>query len=809
VLKRPSVSSFTLLRRAWITALILVSATVLASCSALPNFNLNTGSADQAVAPTSGVPVLSEACALADRFLKAWEAGDYPTMYAALSGHSQQYSKDQFTAVYNDADTTMGHPKLTHTLDCSKATQQGTTAIINYDMTFASKLVGQFNDGGRVMRLSWGTRGWQIAWSTMDIFQQMVGSATLQPIYLSIARGTIYDRNGKVIAADGQTVYTGKIKTKAYPSSPETCFQSLATVFRLRYTDVVAELKSLTGLDYGIAIGTLDAETYNNRHAELEAACPIVFIGRTTRSLFHGGLAAQTVGYIGAIPSDQQGHYLGYAPGSLVGLAGIEEKYDTQLGGSPDVSLVIALPDGTQLRSLSTKSGTVAQDVTLTLDRDLQDATEQAISDAYNYAQPSWAQFSTGASVVVIDVKTGAILAMASYPSFDADVFKLDTQLPVAQLLPKIVNPTSQYARPALVNLATQEYSALGSVFKIISMAAALVSKNFTPNETYYCNGTWDGRIFGDHVPTGYRYDWIKLDPGFKSVNNQHGNITLVQALSASCDAYFWQVAGVLNQKNADLMSQFARQLGLGQSTGLIDLPAVDPSSPNSDLPGTIPDPTNIQSLQGRAWSIGDALNEVIGQGDVKVTPLQVGRMIASIANGGNLMRPYLVTTIGTAGAAPSYTQTAQIQTNTGIDSYSLRAIQQGLCGAVSDTVLGTANWFMGDWSKLNKNITVCGKTGTAQTKTAHPNGWFIAYAGPLGKTPDIAIVALVEHGREGSETAGPIVRRVLEAYYHLPYSAYPDFWTQPYQPMTDPNGVSDGGFHILSGAGATATPSK
>jgi cell division protein FtsI/penicillin-binding protein 2 len=115
------------------------------------------------------------------------------------------------------------------------------------------------------------------------------------------------------------------------------------------------------------------------------------------------------------------------------------------------------------------------------------------------------------------------------------------------------------------------------------------------------------------------------------------------------------------------------------------------------------------------------------------------------------------------------------------------------LCMVTQDKDIGTAHWFLSNWR--HDKVQLCGKTGTAQTGSPYPNGWFVAYAGLPGKEPDIVIVVLVERGREGSETAGPIVRRIVESYYKIPYNEFPRFWQENYVPLADPN-KSDGGRH-------------
>ncbi len=741
------------------------------------------------IAPTPA-PTVNDACDVVDRFLKAWEANDYPTMYGLISGKSKENSQTQFAAAYQQVEKQLDTPGKSHTLDCGDAQLQGTTAAITYDMTFKTSQLGEFTDPKRTMRLVWTAQGWRVAWSTMDIFDGMAGGATLSVDYTPASRGIIYDRNGKPFVQNNQALYSFKLLTAKYPKTPDDCFAEIATLFKRKFTEVQAAYKASTGLQYGYVIGHMDQATFDAKSAELNAVCPVTSQKDTTsRVYFANGLASQTIGFVGPIPGDQANTiYAGYPPSAIVGREGIEQVYQKQLAGTSGALLTIRLPDGQLLRTIAGQQSKPSQDVKLTLDRDLQAATEQIISDAYNDAAPSWGQFSTGTAAIVMDVRTGQILAIASYPTFDVDVYNPNTSYgkDAAAMLDTITNPKGVSQRPALTNLVTSEYSAMGSVFKIVSMAAATDSGTFKPTDTYLCTGKWDGRAkFGDSL---VRNDWIEIDPGFKDVGNQHGLITLTQALTSSCDAYFWEVGGTLNKRDPTLLSKYALQMGLGSAPGFTDIP-------NSDLPGQIPSPANIgqiASTQGRSWDIGDALNEVIGQGNVKVTPLQVARMMVAVANGGTLYKPYLVMSVGTADKT-TYTAQPQAQGNININLKDLQSIQEGLCNVTQVKIWGTAQWFMWNWDF--SRIMVCAKTGTAQTGTAHPNGWFAAYAGPTGKPPEIAIVALVEHGREGSETAGPIVRRMIEAYYHIPYNGWPPFFQQPYVNMANPDG-SDGGRH-------------
>lgn len=762
----------------------IVGVLALTACAEAPT------SPGAAQGPTA-IPTLQDACKTADTFLAAWDKKDYPAMYPLITGKAQAMALNAFTALYEKTDKDVTILNKAHTLNCDLAVQQGTTAVITYDMNFKTSALGEFDDKSRVMRLVLTPNGWRIAWSAMDIFEGLSADSRLTLESTAPKRGTIFDRNDKPLAEDKQTLYSAKLLTRVYPTNnPDDCFVAIARVFRRRFVDVRNAYVGLTGKDYGEWVGNLDETTYNSVRADLDKVCRFDWAKHTTRVYRGNGLAAQMIGYIGLITAAQQERYVGYPQGALVGQTGLEEKYERQLAGLPDSRLTIRSSTGTLIRQIATQSGKPGQDIRTTLDGDLQLAMEQALSDAYNYAQPSWAQFSTGAAAIVMKPYTGEILAMANYPTFDVDTFNPSSYLASEANIARI---TIQSDRSPLRNRVSLEYSALASVMKIVSMSAAADSGVFKTNQTYTCNGFWDGAKYGD--TQGKRSDWIALDDYYKKLGkNFHGEITLIQALAASCDPYFWEVGGQLNAKDPALLPGYALKMGLGNVTGITDMP---------ELKGQIPSPDNIATItqtEGRRWSPADALNIVIGQGDVQVTPIQVARMMVGVANGGTFYKPYFVSSVGTKGNGNdiadqfSYRAEPTEQSKMQVDPKVLESVRKGLCMVTQDENIGTAHWFLENW-KFDK-VQFCGKTGTAQTGSKYPNGWFVAYAGLPGKAPDIVIAVLVERGREGSETAGPIVRRIVEAYYKMPYNAYPRFWSENYVELADPNKVSDGGRH-------------
>ncbi len=760
--------------------LALICTALVAAC--------DTPGAPTPIGPTAP-PTTADAETAAQSFLDAWIKNDYAAMYGLLSPKSAQTSQEDFTKVYVQTDDTLrlvDSGGKSYEVLHDKTERQGATAIIHYNMTFNSKLLGQFSDNNRTMRLIITPKGWRVAWSTMDIFEGMAGDATLAREGTLSPRGTIYDRNGNVLAKDDTVNYSVRLVPGKYPSgNAQDCFNKLADFFRVSAADLTKNYGQYTAAQYGnfgFTIGHWSEEDYNAYRPELDAACKIDYQKQVTRFYTGGGLAPQVIGYVADIQQAQLGDYPQYPLGALIGQAGIERVYDKALTGTPGARLAIKTPDGIVVRVIQSQAPGPGQDVTLAIDRDVQLAVEKALSGAFGAA--NWAQFSTGAAAVVLDVKTGDVLAMANFPSVDPDAYLRSSSFDSPDTL-------NTYNRQrAIRNRATQETYALGSVFKIISMAAAADTGTFKLNQVITCNGRFPDK----DMPDGYRKDWIFLD---KYVEQRfHGSITLVQALTASCDVYFWEIGQTLNGIDASLLRKYANQMGVGVKTGIDTI---------DEAEGYVPDPDSKFKLKGEKWGLGDSLNTVIGQGDVQVTPLQVARMIAGIANGGTLYQPTLVKQVGVPGQPPTYLApivASSVPMN--LDPEVLKGIKQGMCDVPSDKkvpgtkkqYLGTAHFVFYNWDF--KQIAVCGKTGTAQTGAPQPNGWFAAYAGPIdpktGETvPEIAIAVIVERSREGSETAGPIVRRIIESYYKMAQEPWPDFWYGAYDPMTDPN-ASDGG---------------
>ncbi len=254
-------------------------------------------------------------------------------------------------------------------------------------------------------------------------------------------------------------------------------------------------------------------------------------------------------------------------------------------------------------------------------------------------------------------------------------------------------------------------------------------------------------------------------------------------ALTASCNPFFYTVGALLfRDRGPSTLTDYARRMGLASQTG-INVGILPEAA------GFVPVPQGPDA----------AISEAIGQGDIQVSILQMARMVAGVANGGDLYEPYIVESVGREGETPDFEFEPTIHSNMNLSEETLDVVRNGMCQVTDSSVLGRTSgeplgtaWFVfTDPEGVVAPYTVCAKTGTAQTGRQEPHGWFVAYA--PADDPQIAIAGMIEYGREGSETAAPIIRRILDTYFNVPpeqVAPYPDWWFEnQYVPLNIPEG--------------------
>ena len=734
----------------------------IAACNVNPSTNAPASSGSTDATPTAAL-TLSQAQQTAGDFLNDWGAGNYGAMYQLLHVKSQGITTQaDFVAAYTDTAQTLTLAPNGLTYSFTNAIQQDDQVQMGYDATFKTQRFGTFTDPNRTLTLNSTPDGWRVAWTPGDLFPEMADDAALAVEQTTPNRGNIYDRNGEVLADQQGAVIGVTLLTEKYPTgNPDDCFAQLATIFPARDAATLKSIYSqFTGRPQGYIVGTLTTAQFTADKPALDKVCQLSYQSRPAREYPHGGLAPHIVGYVGPIPAEHLSDWTskGYSPDAQVGLAGIENGMESTLAGRGAATLVLR-QGGQDIRTLAQDPGAPAQSVYLTIDGNLQQSLQDILTEAYQ-AKAAYFSTSYGGAAIVMDVHTGEILASASYPSFDENALVPNSPLPDAaqQAAQLLTDPH----KPTLNRVTIGEYP-LGSVFKIVSMAAAVDSGQFALNTLAACPGVWNGAPLGDRLRTNWN-------------PNGNGIINLEQALTASCDTYFWHLGWTLNSVDPMMIPRYAKQMGFGAPTGIVGI---------AEAAGSVPDPGNYPQTQGKNWTGSDALDLAIGQGTLLVTPLQVVRMIAGVANGGTLYQPLIVKQVGLIGQ-PSFEATPVVSGSMNVKPDALAGIRAAMCKVTTDPTLGTATFvFRGfDFSK----VSVCGKTGTAESGQLNPHAWFAAFAGKDPDNPDIAIVAIIENSYEGSYIAAPIVRRIVETYYGLPIAPWPA-WYGPTPETVDHGG--------------------
>lgn len=725
-------------------SIVLLLVLVLTACGAPPDSGGEVVIPTRIPSPTPEFQGFDYAERAARLFLDAWAARDYAAMYERLSFASREaVPLAQFTETYESAASVMRLNGLEYTVNAMAFDPQNPRlSFFNYNMTFTSGIVGTFTDPERTMSLVLEPEvgDWRVAWSIADIFPELRGGSRLRLIPTVPRRGSIYDRGGEILADQNGAIVTVSIVPQDVPQI-ELCLNTLSQATGDALETIQRRL-SVAGADWEVEVGQMDAAEYERYAAALEGDCRAAFGSRPARRYaFDGAVAPHVVGYVGYLDEAEipAAEAAGFTQESILGQSGIEASWDVTLRGRPGGRLVIVTPDGLELREITQSPSQPSQSVYLTLDVALQQAAFQAILDTYELYKSGWAATSRGASAVVMDVNTGAILAMVSWPTFNLNAFVPFSALG-EETSARVRSQLQEDVRLPLLNRVTQGRYPTGSVMKIFSSLAVADSGVYALDQRYTCSGLWQGD--GGIVRT----DWL---PG------GHGTQTLAQAITNSCNPYFYEVGYQMFLADPNALPAYLKQFGMGSLTGLADV---------AEEAGFIGDPAWWRvNGNGLAWASGDSVSMSIGQGFVEVTPLQVVRGVSAVANGGVLWRPQLVESVRLIDEV-SYQMTPDAAGNLGVRQEVIDVVRSGMC-AVTTAANGTAEFVFRD-SPL-QTIGVCGKTGTAEDQgvvTGLSHAWFAGYA--PRENPQIAVVVMVENSGQGSEIAAPIVREIMEAYF-------------------------------------------
>jgi penicillin-binding protein 2 len=713
-----------------INRIILTLMLVLTACGQVPA----SGTPSPVVptlTPTSSLPtpvVLTtsqpDAAAAVSAFLDAWKKFDHAAMYALISRESQAgITVEDFTKIYTDAEHALTLAEVNYVVGPNSTRLDA--ASLGVRLNYKSNLFGEFTRD-QTFNLVMEDGIWKVQWHDGLVMPEMGGGNRLQIDYNFSERASIYDSAGLPLASPTKVVALGIQPGKIDPNTEQAQNILLSVLTGKSVEDIY---KSYVGAaaDWYIPVGEATLDSVERNKTELNGYPGILqstFNTRYSYSLrglyYNKGVAPQVIGYVQAIPSDQLNAYnrLGYRGDETVGIAGLEKSQEKYLAGTHGASLTLANSQGQAVARLAQVEMQPAQNITTTLNSDLQ-----------MKLQRSFQEFK--GAIVVMERDTGRILAMVSSPGYDQNRFSAENiNNNNGVLLNKLLSDPSQ----PLLNRAAQSGYPLGSVFKIITMAAALETGVFTKDSTYDC------QIDFRELPGVILDDWTKAK-GYPP----SGMLDLPGGLIRSCNPWFWHIGLELYRQGYNrAVSDMSRAFGLGSATGIGQI---------AEDPGNIPDPQNE----------GDAVQLAIGQGTMLVTPLQVARFIAAVGNGGTLYKPSLIEKITLPDGTPSYTFQPEKTGTLPVSAENLKIIQDAMEGvAFSKKPVGTAR-------KVLASIPykLAGKTGTATTSEGSPHAWFGGYTDrPEGEKPNIAVAVLVENGGEGSEVAAPFFKRVLSLYY-------------------------------------------
>ena len=739
----------------WKLSLLVFISILAASCSsqelpfsqgideAIPTIPMAKSAVDSS--STSEEAVTEDAAGYARAFYRAWEAQDYIGMYSLLAPQSQALvDSPSFVQRYDEAMKTAAVQSVN--AQPVSLVQEGNEAQFGVRVTWETAVVGPITRDYTVPMVYDDDR-WGIVWREGLILPELEGGNRLAMEYKVPSRASIYDIDGYALAFQGKAISLGIVPGQIVDESG--LLATLSPILSKTPEEIKAMYASAE-LDWYVPIGDIPEEIMQEHILSLQ---PYINAGlappeaRNSRLYTDSGIAPHIIGYTGFIPAEEIESYLsqGYRGDEMVGRAGIEAWGEEYLNGERGGVLSVVGSNGEFVTTLAEKDPLQSRSIYSTIEHTFQSAVEQALAEAVE-THP----IGHSGAIVVLDVNNGDVKAMASYPSYDPAIFDALRPGSDVALTTVLNNP----GRP-LINRATQGVYPAGSVFKIITISAALNSGLYTPDTVYTSTGVWT-RLGDEYAKTDWR-------------TGGHGTISLKQALVVSCNTCFYDVGYNLDGQDNTLLPNTAFSFGLGEKTGL---------QGTAESPGLIPDPEWKMANYGEGWAAGDAVNMAIGQGFVQVTPLQIATVLSAIANGGTIYQPKLIDRLGAGGGAPEEPRPLSENGQIPLNDEQLAVIKESLWN-VANGPWGTAtDRFEG------LPLQVAGKTGTAEAPPNDSHAWFAGYApaapytkadGTIIEQPEIAIAVIMENAGEGSAVAAPIFRRIVELYYGIePLTPYP-----------------------------------
>ncbi len=545
-----------------------------------------------------------------------------------------------------------------------------------------------------------------------DEFALLAENNRLRRIALPPTRGVVLDRRGEVLASTRPAL--NLVLVREGLTDAEGQLRRLESLLGIPYDGLNRRLQAMRRRPTFEPL-VIKEDVHLADIAKVEARrewFPSVQVEQTAlRDYPDGPAVAHAVGYVGEVNESQLAKIAdgSIQQGDIVGKTGVEREYDEILRGRRGWKLQtvnsLGRPLGESQKGREPEDG---HPLRLTIDKRLQRKLVESLADEVG-------------SGIFMDPKTGEILALASTPGYDPNVFTA----PVSRTTwTALINDT----RHPLNDRAISSFYAPGSTFKVLMSIVGLETGAITPQTTVFCSGS----------VTIYNRQFMCWKKG------GHGTVNVHEALVHSCNVFYY----LLGKKvGIDAISKYSKMFGVGELSG-IDIPGESRGNP--------PSAEWKQRIHKEKWYPGDTISVSIGQGLLAVTPVQMATMISAVANGGTLVRPHL--------ARDAKLEFAKLP----VSGATLALIRDALAGVVEG---GTATK-----ARLGP-IQVAGKTGTAQVfkksvgvdadkqpKSERDHAWFIGYA--PAENPEIAFAIVIEHGGHGGTTAAPVARNVLEVFF-------------------------------------------
>lgn len=566
-------------------------------------------------------------------------------------------------------------------------------------------------------------RLWFLMFIEADRLQEMSENNRLRFIPVAASRGSLLDRNGKVLVSNTPSFSLAVIPNEV--KDRNGLFAILARELDTDINELISKWEKGKGrakyfpviLAQGISRDQVEYFEENSlRLTGIEVEV------KPVREYPSGDFASHLLGYIGEISEKELSlaDFAEYNPGDYMGKSGIERSYEEYLHGEDGGRQIEVDARGRYLGTVSETLPVSGHSIMLTIDSELQKVAEKALGDK-------------AAAAVVMDVNTGEILAFASTPNFDPSLFS-------GRMPPEKWKAYLEDKRHPLDNKALKGQYPPGSTFKIVTALAGLAEGLIDENTAVNCRGEYE-------LGTSKFRCWNRKG---------HGTVNLKGAMRESCDVYFYQLGEKLG---VDKIASYARMFGLGESTGC---------GLDGEKSGFIPTAEWKEKKFGKKWYKGETLPVAIGQGYLLTTPVQLASMTAGVATDGKVYRPHLVKKILDRDGRTIKEFFPEVMKTVSLSREHFRKVKDSLLAVVNEP-RGT-----GAAARLYE-VKVAGKTGTSQvvkmkdTKGAvayqhRDHALFVAFA-PFDK-PEIAVSVVVEHGEHGGGAAAPVAGQILRRYF-------------------------------------------